>query len=257
MNRLKKIKYIRKKLKDGKLSIGSWMQTFDSNIAEIMGELEYDWITIDLEHGAADFTKLPDMCRSIELGNTLPIVRVASADEKDCKHSLDSGAGGVIVPNIEDAKQLEHIVSSCSWPPKGKRGVGFSRANLYGRFFTEYKSEAQSPLIIAMIESQLGVRNIESILSTPGLDAILIGPYDLSASLGITGDFKNYKFKKTIETILKTCQKLKIPAGIHQVEPSIDELKKKIKYGYQFIAYSVDTVFINHFAQNPILEKNK
>ena len=257
MNRIKKIKLIRNKLKSGKSSIGSWMQTADTNIAEIMGKLNYDWITIDLEHGSASLANLPDLFRSIDLGYSLPLARLASANKEDSKKALDAGAGGLIFPNIETGKQLIEIISASCWPPTGIRSVGFSRANLYGEYFDEYKKEAQSPLIIAMIESLKGLDNLEEILRTPGLDAVMVGPYDLSASLQITGDFENKIFKDALRYIAKTSKAMKIPVGIHQVEPSLEELKEKIKKGYQFLAYSIDTVFINKLAKNPLQSNRK
>ena len=129
----------------------------------------------------------------------------------------------------------------CSWPPTGKRGVGFSRANLFGKYFEEYQDEAQAPIIIAQIEHIRAVEDLERIINVPGLDAIFIGPYDLSASMGLTGQlrhqnilrsFKNKKYQKSIMFLLNSCGSARL-----------NELKAKITEGYQFIAYSIDSVF--------------
>jgi 2-dehydro-3-deoxyglucarate aldolase len=106
MNRLEQIAKIRNKLKNNLMSVGSWIQLPNASIAEIMGNAGYDWLAIDLEHGSISLSQLPDLNRAIELGNTLPLVRLANGNSKDCKHALDSGAGGVIIPMIESAKQL-------------------------------------------------------------------------------------------------------------------------------------------------------
>lgn len=246
MNRVKFIKKIRKKLKNNKkTSIGSWIQIPHPSIAEIMGAAGFDWVAVDMEHGSISHHQLPDLFRSLELGNTLPFARVAKACPMLCKQALDAGAAGLILPMIENAKQLLSIKTLCSWPPKGLRGVGFSRANLFGKNFQNYRVEAQSPFIIAMIETIEAIKNIEEILSVEGLDAIMIGPYDLTASMNITGKFNNIKFKSAIRNILNKCKKAKVPAGIHIIEPLQKELNKRILEGYKFLAYSIDAVMLS------------
>lgn len=190
MNRLKEIQTLRKILSKGESSIGSWMQIPHASVAEIMGRAGYDWVVVDMEHGAISVHQLPDLFRALELGNTLPLVRVSQGTEKDCKQALDAGAGGVIVPMIKNAEQLERVRDIIRWPPAGKRGVAFSRANLFGKYFDEYIDEAQHPLLVAMIEHVHAVRNLDDILKVEGLDAILVGPYDLSASMGLTAKFE-------------------------------------------------------------------
>ena len=244
MKRINSIRNIRSKLKNGKISIGSWMQIANASVAEIMGNSDYDWITLDMEHGSFSFYQLPDLCRAIELGGTLPLVRLLDGNPSNCKQALDSGAGGVIVPMINTAKELKEIRDYCCWPPKGNRGVGFSRANLFGNNFDEYKEEAQEPLLIAMIETKKAVDNLEEILSVKGLDAILIGPYDLSASINLTAQFDHPKFKEIIALVLKKCNQFGIAPGIHIVKPHRKELEEKIYQGYRFLAYSIDAVML-------------
>lgn len=251
MDRIKAIKAIRHKLSSGGHSVGSWMQIANSSIAEIMGSSGYEWIAVDLEHGSMSVHQLPDLFRALELGNTLPLARVAEGTPKDCKLALDAGAGGVIVPMIESANQLKDIKSFCCWPPAGNRGIAFSRANMFGKNFDEYKKESQAPLLIAMIETYQGLENINEILSVDGLDAILVGPYDLSASLGITAQFSDKKFIKALNQIVLSSNAKKIPLGIHIVEPSLLQLNARIVEGYQFLAYSIDSVILRHFAQCP------
>ena len=252
MNRLQVIEEIRQKLSSGTYSLGSWMQIPNSSIAEIMGQSGYDWVAVDLEHGSISVNQLPDIFRALELGNTLPLVRLAEAQAKDCKQALDAGAGGVIVPMVEDSKQLEFIRDYCRWPPSGKRGVGFSRANLFGKFFKDYIDEAQKPLLVAIIESIKAVENLESILKVKGLDAVLIGPYDLSASMNLTAKFEDEEFLHIIEKIRTLSNQYSVACGIHVVNPKHDDLKQRIDEGYQFIAYSVDSVFLSKGCENPI-----
>lgn len=251
MNRITAIKAIRLKLKNSNTSIGSWMQIPNSSIAEIMGQSGYEWVAIDMEHGAISHHQLPDIFRALELGNTLPLARVVEGNSKECKQALDAGAGGIIVPMIESAQQLERVRDVCCWPPAGNRGVGFSRANLFGNNFDDYVNEAQTPLLVAMIEHISAVKNIREILQVKGLDAILIGPYDLSASMGITAQFDDERFITALGEIAREAKKFNIAIGIHIVKQSEKILRQRIGEGYQFIAYSMDSVFLTDNATNP------
>lgn len=252
-NRHKKISSLRNKLKNRDISIGSWMQIPDSSVAEIMGQAGYDWVAVDLEHGSISVHQLPDLFRALELGGTLPLARLADAAPDHCKRALDAGAGGVIVPMIESAVQLASVRDSCCWPPAGKRGVGFSRANMFGKFFAEYEKEAQAPFLVAMIENIKAVENLEGIITTRGLDAILIGPYDLSASMGITAKFNDPDFLSAMQKVKTFSDNFSVPCGLHIVDPSIDSLKNTIHDGFTFMAYSIDAVFLHKGSVNPLL----
>jgi len=251
MDRLASIKSLRKKLANGGYSIGSWMQISHPSIAEIMGDAGYDWVAVDMEHGAISVHQLPDLFRALELGNTLPLVRLAQGQPKDCKQALDAGAGGVIVPMVESAEQLIAVRDACRWPPAGTRGVAFSRANIFGKYFDEYTVEAQQPLLVAMIEQIQAIDDLGAILTVDGLDAILIGPYDLSASMGITADFENDAFVDVMNKIKMIADKHNIACGVHVVAPASSELEDKLQMGYRFLAYSIDTVFLNHGVNCP------
>lgn len=245
MNRQIAIQQIREKLQSGGVSLGSWMQIPHPSVAEIMGQAGYDWIAVDIEHGSISIHQLPDLFRSLELGNTLPLARIAEGTAKECKQVLDAGAGGIIVPMLQTAEQLLGVRSACRWPPGGTRGVGFSRANLFGDHFDTYREEAQAPLLVAMIEHQQAVINLDEILDVDGLDAILIGPYDLSASMGLTAQFEHPDFREAMAQILEKATLSKVPAGVHVVHPSKSELEQRISEGYRFLAYSIDGVMLS------------
>ena len=249
MNRSEKIIELRTKLRKGGHTIGSWMQIPHPSVAEIMGQAGFEWVAVDMEHGAICTHQLPDLFRALELGGTLPLVRLAEGKAKDCKQALDAGAGGVIVPMVESAGQLRAIHEACCWPPVGTRGVGFSRANLFGKFFSEYQDEARSPLLVAMIENIRAVEELPEILAVNGLDAILIGPYDLSSSMGVTAKFDDQDFLSAMNKIKRLSDEASKPCGLHIVEPSSEELKQRIMEGYRFLAYSIDAVFLYKGAQ--------
>src|SRR5439155_1310860 len=251
MDRLAAIQDLRSKLRDGRTSVGSWMQIPHASVAEIMGQAGYDWVALDQEHGAIAVHQLPDLCRALELGGTLPLVRLAQGHPKECKQALDCGAGGVIAPMVESAEQLLRIRDACRWPPAGTRGIGFCRANLFGRHFGAYVREAQAPLLVTMIEHHRGVDALDEIVSVSGLDALLIGPYDLSASIGQTAQFSHPDFQNLMNRIQDISTRAGIACGLHVVTPTPEELRRQQAAGFRFLAYSIDAVILNHGAARP------
>jgi 2-dehydro-3-deoxyglucarate aldolase len=245
MNRQKAVAEIRERLRSGGHTIGSWMQIPHGSVAEIMGKSGYDWVALDLEHGAFSLQQLPDLFRALELGGTLPLARLAQGLLTECKQVLDAGAGGVIVPMVESAAQLEAVRDACCWPPAGRRGVGFSRANLFGKHFDAYREEAQAPLLVAMIEHRRAVDELDAILAVKGLDAIFIGPYDLSASMGLTAQFDHPDFVATLQKIRARAKEKGVPSGLHVVAPDPAVLSQRVAEGYRFLAYSIDSVFLH------------
>jgi len=246
MDKSLKLKEIRNKLKLGQPSIGSWMQISNSSIAEIFGDSNLDWVVIDREHGNFNEESLINIFQSLELGKCLPMVRLGNHSLLEAKISLEAGAAGLIIPKIENKNQLENIITECLFPVIGNRGIGFSRSNLFGKYLKSKLDGKERPLIIAMIESKKGLENLKDILKTKYLDGIFIGPYDLSSSLGCLGDFKSTLYLKAISKIIKTCNSVKIPCGIHIIEPSKKELKLRIRQGYRIIAYSIDSVILRN-----------
>ena len=152
---------------------------------------------------------------------------------------------------IKSAEQLREVRDATRWPPAGNRGVAFSRANLFGKYFDDYVEEAKQPMLIAMIEHIDAIDELDEILKVKGLDAILIGPYDLSASMGLTAQFDHLEFVKAIKDIKSKSDFANIPCGVHVVEPLVNDLQAKVDDGYRFIAYSIDSVFLNHIAIKP------
>jgi 2-dehydro-3-deoxyglucarate aldolase len=253
MNRLAAINSIRAKLRHGGYSLGTWMQIPHPSVAEIIGQAGYDWVTVDMEHSAVSAHQLPDLFRALELGNSLPLARVAQGHPKDCKQALDAGAGGIIVPMVESAQQLIAVRDACRWPPAGTRGVGFSRANVFGKYFDAYREEAQAPLLVAMIEHYRAVKELDAILDVSGLDAILIGPYDLSASINKTAQFDHPDFCDILDHIRDRAAAKSIPAGVHVVAPNPDQLQRCIQEGYRFLAYSIDAVMLQSVFYPPLM----
>ena len=138
------IKKFRKDLKQGKTLIGGWIQISNSNIAEIMSNAHYSWIGFDMEHGSFSIGDLPDLFRSVEINNKLALVRLPNKNLEICSQALDAGCAGVIIPNIKNEIELNLLKKACYLPPHGSRGVGFSRANLFGK---KISSQNNKPII--------------------------------------------------------------------------------------------------------------
>lgn len=253
---------IRSKLKE-RAFVGTWLQIPSPDLAEIIGRLGYDWAAVDLEHGAFTRSDLPNIFRALELSGTLPIARLLEAGRAQIKGALESGAKGLIFPMIESRAQLDQAISEAIYPggadfSAGRRGVGYCRANFYGRELSAHIDSGPGPsrdvVIVAQIEHIKAVNNLPAIFGHPRLDAYMVGPYDLSASMGLTGDFEHPDFKAALAKIAMVAEACGLPKGIHVVRPNPIELKARLEEGYTFIAYGIDAVFLLEAAGNPLKE---
>lgn len=242
----KLINKLRLKLKKGKPTIGGWMQICDPNIAEIMSSSQYEWITFDLEHGSYSIDNLTNLVRAVELNKKLKFVRLPNKNLEICAQALDAGCDGLIIPNVKNKEELIKVRDLAYFSPLGKRGVGFSRTNLFGKNFKKKMDVKTKPFIVAMIEDISAINNLDEILNVRGLDAILIGPYDLSCSLKITGKFNHPRFKSALNKIIHKTKKKKITLGLHILKRSMKEVKAHIKKGFKFIPYGTDASLLNH-----------
>ncbi len=248
---------LKNKIKQSKLTIGSWLTIPNNSLTEIFATNNFDWLVIDLEHSSISLSEAAEMIRIIDLAGNTPLVRLTSNNQDQIKRILDAGAHGIIVPMVNSKDDVRKILKSVYYYPMGNRGVGLSRAQGYGENFKKYKDWLINNLIvIVQIEHIDAVENLDSILSEKKIDAFIVGPYDLSASMGIPGNFENKKFKNVLNKILKTAKKYKCLPGIHVVEPDEKLLKKTIKDGFKFISYSVDFRFLK-VLPSKVLEKVK
>lgn len=246
---------IREKLKKKEVVIGSWIQLPGIATAEIMGQAGYDWVAIDLEHGNISVESIPSLCLALENGNTVPFARVAEINPKDIKRAIEGGVRGLIFPMVKSVQELEKAIRFSFYPPVGERGVGFSRSNLYGKKFAKHVDTISNDLvIIAQIEHIDSVNVLDDILSVQRLDGIMIGPYDLSASMGLTADFNHPEFIAVINKIKEKADLAQCPLGIHIVDPEPEMLAQKINEGFRFIAYGIDGLFLQKYAECPELK---
>ena len=237
-------KSIKRNLKDLNHCIGSWVTMKDPDVSQILCESNsIDWLAIDMEHTGLSIEAVSSHIQVINLLGKSPLVRLPNLDQVLIKKVMDLGAHGLIVPMVTTLSQVLDAYKYMHYPPLGNRGVGLSRAQHFGKMgaFEEYKSWLKNEsILIAQIEHIDAIREIDLITSCKYLDGILIGMYDLSASLGLPGDFNSKQFVECIETIKKSAIKNKMSLGIHLVEPDYEQFQKLLSENFNLIAYSTD-----------------
>jgi len=247
---------LKDKINNMELTIGSWITLGCTPIAEIISNAGYDWVVVDLEHSMISLDQAGDLIRTIELSESSSLVRLTSNDKNQIKRVMDAGARGIVVPMVNSVRDAELAVSATRYPPLGSRGVGLARAQSYGASFQEYlawqSSIDKGPIVVVQIEHIKAVPHLKNILNVEGVDAFIIGPYDLSCSMGIPGEFDNPEFKKTIDKITTIGRESGVASGIHIVEPDLEKLNNAINEGYKFIAFSVDIRMIDCMARSPM-----
>jgi len=244
---------LKTKLKKHELALGGWVMVGHPASAEIMARSGLDWVCVDLEHTAIDINTAENLIRAIEHGGAAPMVRLTNNDANLIKRVMDSGATGIIVPMVRTAEEMQQAVDALYYPPRGKRGVGLARAQKYGADFEGYKKWLEKEAVcIAQIEHIDAVNNLEGILAVPGVDGYFLGPYDLSASMGLAGQIDHPKVKAAIDRVCQIGKKLKKPGGLHIVEPDEKKLKNSVAQGFTFIAYSIDTRIIDTVCRSAV-----
>lgn len=231
------------------LIFGSWINTGSPIIAEIMSASGFDFLVVDAEHSAVDMKDCLQLFQAIKAGNPkcIPMVRMPGNQYQDTKRYLDAGAMGVIAPLVNTKEEAEVLIRSIKYPPEGERGVGYGRSHGYGFDFDNYMKIANTDTFVCVqIEHINAVENIDEIFSVKGINAAFIGPYDLSASMGITAQFENQEYERVIQRILKKCREYHIIPGIHVVQPEVEAVRQRIDEGFKMIAYSLDITMIGN-----------
>ena len=242
-----KSKTLKSQLYDNEIVFGSWLSLGSVEAAEITAMSGFSFVTIDLEHTGIDIKTAESLIRVVELSGSAPIVRVSENDPTQVKRVMDCGSHGIMVPMVNTPEEAEQAVASIHYPPKGVRGVGLYRAQKYGNGFKEYKEWLLgNSVVVVQIESKEAINNIDKILSVDGIDAAMIGPYDLSNSLGVSGELNHPEVIEAETIFLHSCKKCAVAPGIHIVHPDKEKLEERVKKGFRFIAYGVDMIFLEN-----------
>lgn len=248
---------LKEKLKNNELTIGSWLSFGNPYSTEIMARAGFDWLTIDMEHAPLAISSVALMIQVISNNNCVPLVRVPVNDFTVIKQVMDAGAHGVIVPMVNTAEEAEKAVAAVKYPPQGIRGVGLARAQKYGIGFDEYKKwNEENSIVIVQIEHIDAVNNLESILTVEGVDGFIIGPYDLSGSLGHPGEFDYPPMADALRRVADVSKKLGVTMGYHSVPTDAKLAKEKIAEGYHFLAVGTDFLYLGDNCRSIIQDLN-
>lgn len=234
------MKFIRERVLSGERLFGTWCNLGSSLTAEMAGTAGFDWVLIDLEHGAGDYGNLVHQLQAVAATNAAAIVRIAWNDSPRFKRVLDVGASGVMVPYVNSADEARAASRSMRYPPDGVRGVAtLNRAASFGTDFPTYFRRANAELVtIVQIETREAVAASDSIAAVDGVDVLFVGPMDLSTSLAISDPFHDRTFLDTLETIAKAARSHgKAPGILVATEEQVALVAER---GYTFVALGSD-----------------
>jgi 2-keto-3-deoxy-L-rhamnonate aldolase RhmA len=239
---------IKMKLKDGRVAIGVWQGLDCPGNAEILADAGFDFIVFDTEHGHYTTTSLIACLDAVRRTDISPMIRVAANDPTLLKQILELGPEGVVIPMVCTKKEAEAAVAGCKYPPQGIRGIGAGRASHYGAEFKTYLEQAnKNVLVVIQIEHVTAVQNIQEIAQVHGIDCMFIGPMDLSASMGITGQTTHPDMIAAIEKVMAAGKNEGLPTGMFcRNEEHVAEM---IARGMQFFSYTEDKSLLASAAQ--------
>jgi len=246
---------LKDKLKENRLTIGSWITLAHPAVAEIMADAGFEWLVVDMEHSVITIREAEELIRIISLKNVTPLVRLTCLDPNQIKRVMDAGAAGVIVPMVKTAEEAKMAVQAVKYPPEGIRSVGLARAQGYGTRFDEYAEAVnEKSIVIIQIEHVEAINNLETILRVDGVDGTIIGPYDLSGSMGKPGRFEEKDVLEKLKEYEDVSKIFHKSLGYHVVQPDCTSVMGKIKADYTFIAFSVDHLFLGHTIRTGLAE---
>lgn len=236
--------FLKEKIRSGKKCLGAWLHMGSSISAEIFAQAGFDFVVIDMEHGPHDFMTLGDQLRALRGTEVTPIVRTEWNDFVFIKRILDIGVMGIHVPYVNTRAEVEQALRSAWYPPKGIRGMARStRAAFYGQMpFSELLDVNEKIWVMTAIETPEGVRNIEEIASTPGLDGVFLGPVDLASTSGNLLNQSGPEMVGLKSQIESTCFKLGTP--LSTVASNMDEAEALFDKGYSMVIAMSDIVFL-------------
>lgn len=235
-----KTNMLKKNLKAGQVCFGTFVR-MGSAAVEILGDTGWDFVVIDMEHGIFDYPAVGNLISSANMAGITSIIRVAEPKPSHIMRSLDAGAGGVQIPQVETYDQANAVARAARYHPYGNRGLcSFVRAAGHSVISPEEHMSTSNAEVLTVIhiEGERAINEIDNILEVPGIDVIFLGPWDLSQSLGIPGKTKDIKVIGAMEAVIRACRKKSVCVGTFVREP--EEASHWIKQGVQYIMLSTD-----------------
>jgi 2-dehydro-3-deoxyglucarate aldolase len=240
----------RTRLHSGENLFGTILTIPSAEIVEILIGAGYDWFFVDLEHSSMT-AREAQLLLQVSAGRVPCLIRTENHQELAIRKALDVGADGIIVPQVNSAEVAQQIVAVAKYPPAGTRGAGLGRAQGYGFLFKDYITTANEALaVVVQIEHIKGVRNVDQILEVPGVDAVFIGPYDLSGSMGKLGQIEDQEVQEAIDTVITSARRRKIPVGIFSA--SAATVAPYIGKGVSLFAVGTDALMLGSAARKEV-----
>jgi len=237
-------------LQKRKSLFAAWTSFHHPSITEIFSRIGIDFIGIDIEHSTISQEQSQRIIAAAQAGGSLCLPRVATHNMEMIKRLLDSGADGIIVPMVSTPQEAQRLISWIKYSPRGKRSFGVARAQGYGFDFAEYTRDwNKTSTFIIQIESVEGVHNIEKILSLDDIDGVMVGPYDLSGSLGIPGELQHQKVKAACRSVIAACRKYKKSCGTQVIEPDDKTINDAFHQGFNFLVLASDVFLLWKWAK--------
>jgi 2-keto-3-deoxy-L-rhamnonate aldolase RhmA len=242
----------RSRLRSGETLFGGMLSLPSAAIAEVLAAAGFDWLFIDGEHGAIGAADLLSILQAVDR-DLACIVRVPELGSGAIKRALDLGAAGIIVPQVETEAEAAAAVRLCRYAPAGERGIGLARAHRYGFGFKDYLDGANDAItVVVQAEHARAVENIDQIARVEGLDAVFLGPYDLSASLGRPGDISHPSVIEAIDHVTEVCQEAGMPLGYFGMDATA--VMPFVARGYTLVCAGVDCALLGQSARRLVDE---
>ncbi len=227
---------------------GAW-----AGIIDLFAADGYQFVVLETEHSATDTKALDDLIRASLAQGIVPIVRPGQAEYRLIAHPMDLGAMGVMVPRVNTVEQVERVVKAVKYPPLGQRGAGGYRLDLANEPIAEQIQRLNAEtLVIIQVETTAALDNLDAMLDVAGVDVVVVGPLDLSISLGIPGEWDNERFVDAVQRVVEICQQRGVGAGIHTPTPEM--LRFWAERGMQFLMCSSDFGMLAHRSAELVAE---
>ena len=253
----KRMKNLKERIKNGEALNGCWLNLASTISAEIVGRTGFDWVLIDLEHGAGNEVIMYQQLQVLEGTTAFPVVRTNEISRPKAQNILDAGAGGIMFPRIESAEEAQAALRMMYYPPKGVRGLAkMVRATGFGKHLDEYMAGLENYLVgVIQIETLNAVKQIDAIAALKETDVLFVGPSDLSLALGIFNQFDHADYRQAITQVVKSAQKHGKAAGI--LLQNVNDYEMYYQLGFRFMACGADTSFVARGAESMVKQMNE
>ncbi|MFB6072210.1 MAG: HpcH/HpaI aldolase/citrate lyase family protein [Halobacterium sp.] len=236
----------RQQLVDGDAPVGAWSVVGHPVVAELLATEDFDFLVLDAEHSENTIDDVADGIRAVDAADagTAPVVRVGSADPAELRRVLDLGPAGVVVPQIESAEEAREAVAATRYPPEGVRGVAGGRASTYGRDVAAYVDDANDRVAtVLQVETAGAVQDVEAIAGLDGLDALFVGPADLSARLDAFGEYDSEGFRGAVDRVVEAAADAGVSVGTLATTPEQVAVRRD-DWGMDFVVTGTDVSYL-------------